>query len=292
MSTAKYATIILSILVATLSTLLTTNLMYEISNTSNLMGVFVALGFALEGSKILMPVLAANAHKQGQTIKAVMYGSVTVLLVAISFMATVATIETNSNNLVQVSKEYQQLNRQIEALQVQADDTRERAYALPSNYITKRGELIAKADRTDTRVLELITKQGQVKPASFLITYSVEVSLVVASVLEVLSLLLFPLLLASYPPSLAAKLNVRKDSQSVIKSVPIKPVALVSPTKDTLIEDIKKAVIAKEIKPSCRGVRTKFNGLGNDAISAVLKELATEGVLVPRSDGNMGWEYA
>ncbi len=61
--------------------------------------------------------------------------------------------------------------------------------------------------------------------------------------------------------------------------------------KTQIEQDIKKAILSRTIiRPSVQGVREVFSGVGNDRISALLKELGEMGERVPR--GSRGWKYA
>ncbi|WP_210474008.1 hypothetical protein [Vibrio crassostreae] len=277
-----YLIYLLAAITAVVSTYLTTTLTYEIGKGSNLAMVFIAIGILFESSKYVLSIVAAKAHMIGDTGKAIVYGSATVLLMALSLVASIVSVESGSNSMVQGTEQYQDITYRIDTLRNQAIQSRELSEELPSNYITRKRELVQEAIQYDEQASALLAQRGELQPTTLLASAYKELAYVVAVAIGLIGLLLMPLVFVGYPPALSQKMN--------LKPVLVKDESI-EDTQSRLVSDIKEAVRNKEVTPSCGGVRKKFSGIGNNNISDVLKELSQEGVLKPKPTG-VGWDYA
>lgn len=306
MRNIRYPIILLTLSTVLLSTYLTCSLMYNLASAADLAVVFVFIGLVLESCKYLFSVVAAKAHnEQNQTGTAIIYGLATALLMGVSFLASMASVEQASNSLVAQSGEYQQLSHRIETNQLQATKTRSAANELPATYITKRKELLNQADKYDSIASDLLVERKGIKSNSFFVQYNTHIAIMVAALVELVGLLLIPIF-ANYPPSLASKIRNTEPTKTIEATRPEvilnhpKPVqtrveakteAVIPEPVNPLIGQIKQAVINREVKPSVGGIKKKFSGIGSDKMSAILKELNVEGILKPKGEGLQGWDY-
>lgn len=261
--------------------------MYNLGVAADLAIVFVFLGLVLESCKYLFSIVAAKAHSEhGKTGTALIYGSATALLMGVSFVASMASVDQASSSLVAQSSEYQQLSSRIETNQSQAIETRLAASELPSTYITKRKEMMDRADRYDEKASELLIERRDIKSNSFFVKYNSKISIMVAALVELVGLLLIPIF-ASWPPALANKIQRNPEPHYAPESLS-EPILTSIPEVIPQLElDIRNAIIDGRCRPSHGGIRKMFNGVSSDKLAAILRDLGSEGII--EREG-VGWK--
>lgn len=266
----KYLVVALSVTVSAISAYLTFQFAASLSLALGLMGV------ALDATKSILPLLAMRAYRQGLRPVAAVMALTFCVLTLVSFGASYGAFETGTNKTVAEnnvnSQQYQALTAQIEILENQSESFRK------INHVTKAGKI-------DQQIFELLNKRAQLeneKPSDVL---SYESALVLAGAIELCSLVLM----------LGVSVVTHQDTTGHDETTPETNIVPSDDKQITIVttedkeQQIRAAIIAQAVTPSVRGVRKQFNGIGNDKISAILKELGEAGIL---KQNGKGWMYS
>ncbi|EEZ85497.1 hypothetical protein VME_45590 [Vibrio harveyi 1DA3] len=266
----KHLVILLSLSVSAISAYLT----FQFAATLSLaLGV---MGIALDATKSILPLLAMRAYHQGFRPVAIIMALTFCVLTVVSFGASYGAFENGTNQAIAESNvnsnHYQAITLQIEQLEKQANKLRE------INHVTKAGKI-------DSQILELLSNRAKLESVETSDVLAHESALVLAAAIELCSLVLM-LGVSVVTHQDTAGHDETPNETSLIPTVD-KPITIV--TTDDKEQQIRAAIIAQAVTPSVRGVRKQFNGIGNDRISAILKELGEAGIL---KQNGKGWMYS
>lgn len=268
----KYIISLIALSAVSLSTALTLVFMVQIGSPTGLTAVFIGVGLVMELTKTILPVLVMKAHRLGRHTHTLSLGILTALLMAVSFSASIVSVEAGAEGTRKLSSTYIDMTQRIDTLQVEANDIANRITSLPADYLTQRRTLKAEAATINDKITTLTNQRTSMKPNSIIVQYGSAIAIITATIIELITFLFVPLLFVGSAP----------------KEFTPTPTPEVDTPHSPIEIAIREAIISQRIKPSCTGVRGMFTGIGNNRISALLYELGDEGILIRKGKG---WMY-
>lgn len=311
MQIIRIPALIISISVALLSGYLTFMFMSNLGESSGLSGVYGLAGVIMDASKCLLPFGVIATYRSGREMQSILLGSVTGLLIIVSFYASVSAFDVGRDEQRKNTSEYIAVTEQIEILKNASSEIRKDLESLPSDYKKVRREESEKARAIDERVTILIGQRAKIKTESATKKYLTEITVIAAGALEIIGVCM-AIILSCFSRQVVTKKVSAPTPKTLITYSVTDTKNSVTPTEDTvtqsesshvlqgsnaitldedaeqetvlddennLREEIRKSILSKKAKPSVRGVRQYFSGIGNDAISEIIKQLGEEGFL-------------
>ena len=257
-----------------------------------------SIGILFEVVKFFLPMIALFAFKTGAVLRGYLLSAIGLMLVAMSFTASFIAVDAGFDDNRKQSAEFLALNQKIDLLSVQASEIRNQANALPFDDITKRSQLNDQAVSIENNMASLIGDRASLRAGSIADQFGKYIAIAAAVIIELLTVsttVAISLLSATVP-------NVTRKDTKIHNQTPTPTAPVIEPVtvfhrepnqvkhvtfqaKNNIEQEIKEAVITKVVKPSVRGVRAAFNGISNERISNVLKDLYSAGFLVQKGQG-------
>ncbi|MET2951728.1 hypothetical protein ABXV18_26980 [Vibrio owensii] len=255
-------------------------LSYEFMNSlSPILGVASVL---MEVVKFFCPLLVLLAWRQGQKLRAGLFAFITAILVSFSLMASVVAVDGGFMESRKQSEQYKAITLQIDLHQKTLD-------AMPSNYITKRNQLTEKiGGLLSTRASLQVDSVGSQYAREIGLSVGVCLELLIVAVSVALSLInggtngnreTVPSFETLVPPVVSSESEAKPDE--------------IFHACETLEEKVFAGISARIFEtPSVKNVRKHITGYRNDKISQALNKAGEIGLLVPRGESGLGWNYA
>ncbi|MGR5269763.1 hypothetical protein ACPV5R_18645 [Vibrio astriarenae] len=276
--------------------------------------VFAAIGLALDLTKTVSPLMAARVIGKSQGT-ALALGALTVSLIAISGLASYSALESGIESANQNSREYKSIESQIVALQTEISGLNElAALQQDANQLTRSDATRKTISDKNSELSALLNSQLSVSGDNIVTQFGVQISLSIAALLEIVSLVMVATIASLSPqpknePCMTAQGSATLDDDSASpltgKGVATfsacnareKPsyqpatlshakgdeVVMVAKTSAGLVQeqikaDLKVAIVSGVVEPKIKHVAANF-GLPQRKSSALLKELFEDGVL-------------
>ncbi|CAQ81937.1 membrane protein [Aliivibrio salmonicida] len=309
--------IVLSIATASLSAILTAQFMYGIGLAMGELILMTALGIVLDLAKCATPLFVLFLFSQKQYASALFALVLSMTLSVVSFSASVAALEQGVVASQKNSTAYQAVSQQIKEYTTQVDELRLLAAKQQNaNLITKSERTLEKIEPLLVRIDDLYQRQSTL-PSELTVfdKFGLLISYITSAALELMSWLLVLVSNALKRSHTHSNAVVRSHDKSsaleliqpdfIQTQLEIEPQSCavndeyfndcVSEPVDCHEEEvfsddhlkcneqvyleIKQAVLAKEVKPSQRGIGERFKGVGRDTINFVLMDLKHAGFL-------------
>ncbi|KJG00105.1 hypothetical protein [Photobacterium angustum] len=263
---------------ALLSGVLTFQFMSDIAVILGLMGI------CLEIAKFILPHLAHSLWQSKSYIKSLALSSVLLVLVALSFAASVYSVNTATNTAHKQSDQYAALTIQIEQAQAQV------SHLTKINHITKSAQIAA-------TIPSLISQRAKLRGDTLLDTHGQLIAIVVAGAIELVSLALALALFSSKTAEDAprqkhdqgqdkeeAKPVLAQDSKIRLVHSVQEPKTVTIQAKTNVEDEIKQAVRQGAFDSVTVSAIAQVFPINRNRINAVLNRMVDEGVLLKQGN--------
>ncbi|MGF1871990.1 hypothetical protein [Photobacterium indicum] len=310
----------LSVATACLSAVLTTKFMLSIGNEMGSPLLMGALGLVLDLAKCATPLFVLFLFSQRKFVSMSFALLISVALSVVSFSASVASLEQGVSASQQNSVAYQRIAVQITAYETQITELRHLADVQQSvKQVTKSQHTLERVEVLLQKVDALYGEQAHFSGEPTLVNrFGLTIAYILSAALELMTWLL-----VSVSHTLASVKRTQTQSTALertqcvttvqaptvapVHAQPLSQLNAVAAHSDAVNDaclatacdecdknnvcheqtylDIKDAVLAKNVKPSQRGVMQHFKGVGRDTINQVLADLNDKGILRPYRNG-------
>lgn len=283
---------------AIVSAVLTCQFMYQLAQDAGASPIlFAIIGLLLDGTKTYCPSLASRLLNKSM-ITALLLCVFTLGLSAISLSASVFAIDSGVESARENSREYTAYTKQITLLEDEIASLKALAVQQQdANQITKSSQTLTLVSAKSTTLAKLISEQATIKPAGLLSQYGNYISITIAALLEMLTLLLTLSLHHLKPntytsvrldtPSVPSPVNTGgtpvntltvADASETVTPILKTPEVFVAKTESQIFAEVKAAIVNGVVNPTHRGINKMFK-LKQEDIQQILAALYDEGVL-------------
>ena len=314
----KLICIVLSVATACLSATLTTKFMFSIGQEMGSPMLMASLGLLLDLAKCATPLFVLFLWSQKMRFASMFALVLSITLSAVSFSASVAALENGVTASTQNSVSYQRIESQITDYRDQVIELRQLAKRQQdAKQITRSQKTLSQIPTLLSRIDELSNQQANFTGGESVVSkYGMMISYVTALALELLSWLFVCVSFAlnkmkhscsqsstvvhsqQYMSVQTTDLNDKhSQAQTQLNTLDTQLSAvndgcfanecdfdcsnepLKAKCDSQLYFDIRDAILAKDVKPSFRGVAQQFSGVSRGLIANVLNDLHETGFL-------------
>lgn len=314
----KLICIVLSVVTACLSATLTTKFMFSIGQDMGSPVLMASLGLLLDLAKCATPLFVLFLWSQKMRFASVFALVLSLTLSAVSFSASVAALESGVVANAQNSVTYQRIESQMTDYREQVIELRQLAKRQQdAKQITKSQKTLSQIPTLLSRIDELSNQQANFTGGESVVSkYGMIISYVTALALELLSWLFvcvsFALNKVKHTQTQSGTVvhsqqymsvqptdlkNENSQTQSQLLTLDTQSSAVNDSCLDNkcvfecsneplkvkcdsqLYFDIRDAILARDVRPSFRGVTQKFKGVSRALIASVLSDLHQTGFL-------------
>ncbi|MFA1562562.1 hypothetical protein [Aliivibrio fischeri] len=253
--------------------------------------IFALIGITLDLVKTVSPTFIPTVARQNSLI-ALLLISLTVVLMAISIIASISAIEKGASQMTIATKQNVALTEQIKFKKLELNNLQLLSKTqLNANQITKADKTARDVSRVTNELNALYQVQSTTKGTSLLSQYDSKITLLIAIAIEVVSVVMAFTLHAlntldvsvrSVPSPISTRVeppSVNQSTQRVLPSVS-KDKTLEVHFVASVLDEIKEAILKGTVKPSYRGLKTAF-GLSQEKSKQVLSALHEQQILEP-----------
>nr|OED52867.1 hypothetical protein BEI47_18595 [Aliivibrio fischeri] len=273
------------------SAYLTYSFMYDLGSSMGIAFIFALIGITLDLVKTVSPTFIPTVARQNSLI-ALLLISLTVVLMAISIIASISAIEKGASQMTIATKQNVALTEQIKFKKLELNNLQLLSKTqLNANQITKADKTARDVSRVTNELNALYQVQSTTKGTSLLSQYDSKITLLIAIAIEVVSVVMAFTLHAlntldvsvrSVPSPISTRVeppSVNQSTQRVLPSVS-KDKTLEVHFVASVLDEIKEAILKGTVKPSYRGLKTAF-GLSQEKSKQVLSALHEQQILEP-----------
>lgn len=312
--------ILLAASTATLSAILTFNFMFAIGKDINSPALMGSMGLILDAGKTACPLFAIYLFAKQKHLSALLSSALALALIGISFCASVAAMQDSVIASKQQSTTYKTKTAQIAMYQQQVTDLRDLAKHQASiDQVSKSDITLSKilplmqqitalsSDLTTSGDEKLINKYGMT--IAYVCSLALELLSLVSSIMisatstkrthQMTDLSAHAVTRTQDTPTAQTPVNTGSQSHALTQTIAHALDGNTLNAEDVIFAaavesgecmeqtklSIKESIISREIKPSQRGVLSKYRGIARETINDVLVELQEGGVLRPYRNG-------